>query len=120
MAVMLDDGKPSRRLAAYHGAKAHGGAALTIIEAARVHPTGDSGRPAIRAYDPACVPGYKKLAGECQSHGCLRLRGASQAEAAAGPGQGMRARLAPRARGGDGAVAGHARAGWLPRHFEIR
>ncbi len=49
MAVMLDDGKPSQRLAAYHGAKAHGGAALTIIEAARVHPTGDSGRPAIRA-----------------------------------------------------------------------
>ena len=68
---MLDDGKPSQRLAAYHGAKAHGGAALTIIEAARVHPTGDSGRPAIRAYDPACVPGYKKLAGECQPHGCL-------------------------------------------------
>ena len=31
MAVMLDDGKPSQRLAAYHGAKAHGGAALTII-----------------------------------------------------------------------------------------
>ena len=68
---MLDDGTPSQRLAAYHGAKAHGGAALTIIEAARVHPTGDSGRPAIRAYDPACVPGYKKLAGECQPHGCL-------------------------------------------------
>jgi 2,4-dienoyl-CoA reductase-like NADH-dependent reductase (Old Yellow Enzyme family) len=71
MAVMLDDGKPSRRLAAYHGAKAEGGAALTIIEAARVHPTGNSGRPAIRAYDPACVQGYKKLADACQPHGCL-------------------------------------------------
>ena len=71
MAVMLDDGKPSQRLAAYHGAKAKGGAALTIVEAARVHPTGDSGRPAIRAYDPACVLGYKKLADACQSHGCL-------------------------------------------------
>ena len=71
MAVMLDDGKPSQRLAAYHGAKAKGGAALTIIEAARVHPTGNSGRPAIRAYDPACVEGYKKLADACQPHGCL-------------------------------------------------
>ena len=71
MAVMLDDGKPSQRLAAYHEAKAKGGAALTIIEAARVHPTGDSGRPAIRAYDPACVLGYKKLADACQPHGCL-------------------------------------------------
>ena len=71
MAVMLDDGKPSHRLAAYHGAKAKGGAALTIIEAARVHPTGNSGRPAIRAYDPECVQGYKKLADACQPHGCL-------------------------------------------------
>ena len=71
MAVMLDDGKPSQRLAAYHEAKAKGGAALTIIEAARVHPTGDSGRPAIRAYDPACVLGYKKLADACQPHRCL-------------------------------------------------
>jgi 2,4-dienoyl-CoA reductase-like NADH-dependent reductase (Old Yellow Enzyme family) len=71
MAVMLDDGKPSQRLAAYHGAKAKGGAALTIVEAARVHPTGDSGRPAIRAYDPACVLGYKKVADSCQPHGCL-------------------------------------------------
>ena len=71
MAVMLDEGKPTQRLAAYHGAKAAGGAALTIIEAARVHPTGNSGRPAIQAYDPACVPGYKKLADACQPHGCL-------------------------------------------------
>tara|TARA_E500000178_G_scaffold48660_1_gene43909 strand:+ start:115 stop:351 length:237 start_codon:yes stop_codon:yes gene_type:complete len=49
MAVMLDVGKPTQRLAAYHSAKAAGGAALTIIEAARVHPTGNSGRPAIKA-----------------------------------------------------------------------
>ena len=46
---MLDVGKPTQRLAAYHSAKAAGGAALTIIEAARVHPTGNSGRPAIKA-----------------------------------------------------------------------
>ncbi|MGB1360403.1 MAG: oxidoreductase, partial [Paracoccaceae bacterium] len=71
MAVMLDAGKPTQRLAAYHGAKAAGGAALTIIEAARVHPTGNSGRPAIQAYDPACVPGYRKLADACHPHGCL-------------------------------------------------
>ena len=71
MAVMLDDGKPTARMVAYHQAKAQGGAALTIIEAARVHPSGDSGRPAIRAYDPACVPGYARLAKACQPHGCL-------------------------------------------------
>jgi len=60
MAVMLDDGKPTSRMLAYHQAKAQGGTALTIIKAARVHPSGDSGRPALRAYDPACVPGYAR------------------------------------------------------------
>ncbi|MDP6893620.1 MAG: oxidoreductase, partial [Verrucomicrobiota bacterium] len=71
MAVMLVDGKPTEHMVAYHGAKAQGGAALTIIEAARVHPSGDSGRPAIRAYDPSCVPGYASLAEACHSHDCL-------------------------------------------------
>jgi 2,4-dienoyl-CoA reductase-like NADH-dependent reductase (Old Yellow Enzyme family) len=71
MAVMLDDGKATKRLAAYYGAKAQGGAALTIIEAARVHASGDSGRPAIRAYDPACVQGYANLANAYHPYGCL-------------------------------------------------
>ena len=71
MAVMLAAGKPTEHMVAYHGAKAQGGAALTIIEAARVHPSGDSGRPAIRAYDPACVPGYASLAEACHLHDCL-------------------------------------------------
>ena len=71
MAVMLAAGKPTEHMVAYHGAKAQGGAALTIIEAARVHPSGDSGRPAIRAYDPACVPGYASLAEACHPHDCL-------------------------------------------------
>ena len=70
MAVMLQDGKPTDRMVAYHEAKAKGGAALTIIEAARVHPSGDSGRPAIRAYDAGCIPGYANLAKACQAHGC--------------------------------------------------
>ena len=71
MAVMLASGKPTEHMVAYHGAKAQGGAALTIIEAARVHPSGDSGRPAIRAYDPSCVPGYARLAEACHTHDCL-------------------------------------------------
>ena len=70
MAVMLDDGVPSDAMVAYHAAKAKGGAALTIIEAARVHPSGNSGRPAIRAYDPDCITGYAKLAAACQAEGC--------------------------------------------------
>jgi len=70
MAVMLDGHKPSAAMVAYHRAKAKGGAALTIIEAARVHPSGNSGRPAIRAYDPSCIDGYAALAKACQPYGC--------------------------------------------------
>lgn len=70
MAVMLDNNMPSAAMVAYHAAKAKGGAALTIIEAARVHPSGNSGRPAIRAYDPACINGYAALAQACQPYGC--------------------------------------------------
>ena len=44
MAVMLKEGCPTDDMVAYHEAKAKGGAALTIIEAARVHPSGNSRR----------------------------------------------------------------------------
>ena len=71
MAVMLKEGCPTDSMIAYHEAKAKGGAALTIIEAARVHPSGDSGRPAIRAYDPSCISGYKKLTAACHRYDCL-------------------------------------------------
>ena len=71
MAVMLNNGCPTDSMVAYHKAKAKGGAALTIIEAARVHPSGDSGRPAIRAYDPSCIAGYKKLTTACHVYDCL-------------------------------------------------
>ena len=71
MAVMLNNGCPTDTMVAYHEAKAKGGAALTIIEAARVHPSGDSGRPAIRAYDPSCIAGYKKLTTACHGYDCL-------------------------------------------------
>ncbi len=70
MAVMLENGKPTDAMIAYHEAKAAGGAALTILEAARAHPTADSGRPAIRAYDPDCIEGYAKLAKACHAYEC--------------------------------------------------
>jgi len=70
MTVMLSDGVPTERMVAYHAARAAGGAGLIILEAARAHPSGDSGRPAIRAYDDACIPGYARLAKAVQEHGC--------------------------------------------------
>src|SRR6056297_2606810 len=70
MTVMLHDGLPTDRMVAYHAARARGGAGLIIIEAARAHASGDSGRPAIRAYDEACIPGYRRIAEACRPHGC--------------------------------------------------
>lgn len=70
MTVMLKDGTPSDAMIAYHETRAKGGAGLIIVEAARAHLSGDSGRPAIRAYEDACIPGYRRLAQACQPHGC--------------------------------------------------
>ncbi len=67
---MLEDGKPGDRLVAYHEARAAGGAALIVIEAARVHPSGVSSRPAIQAYKDDCIDGYRRIADACQAHDC--------------------------------------------------
>lgn len=70
MTVMLKDGAPSDDMVAYHEARAAGGAGLIILEAARAHPSGDSGRPAIRAYEDACIPGYRRIGQACHPYGC--------------------------------------------------
>jgi len=70
MTVFLEDGNPSERLAAYHEARAAGGAALIITEAARAHPSGVSSRPSILAYRDDCIEGYRRIAGACHAHGC--------------------------------------------------
>ena len=70
MTVMLENGTPSDAMVAYHKARAAGGAGLIILEAARAHISGDSGRPAIRAYDDACIPGYQCIAKACHPFGC--------------------------------------------------
>ncbi|QYX56544.1 FAD-dependent oxidoreductase [Roseovarius sp. SCSIO 43702] len=74
MTVMLENGQPTARMAAYHAARAEGGAGLIILEAARAHPSGDSGRAAIGAHDDACIAGYAMLARAVQPHGA-RLYG---------------------------------------------
>ena len=70
MTVMLEDGFPSEGMVAYHAARAAGGAGLIIVEAARAPPSGSSSRPAILAYDDACIPGYRRIAEACHAHGC--------------------------------------------------
>ena len=70
MTVMVKDGVPSDAMVAYHKARAEGGAGLIIIEAARAHVSGDSDRPAIRAYKDACIPGYRRIAEACHPFDC--------------------------------------------------
>ncbi len=70
MTVLLDNGKPNDRMVAYHEARAAGGAALIITEAARVHPSGASSRPAILAYKDDCIDGYTRIANACHQYGC--------------------------------------------------
>ncbi|MGI9482578.1 MAG: FAD-dependent oxidoreductase [Hyphomicrobiales bacterium] len=70
MTVLLENGNPGKRMIAYHEARAAGGAALIITEAARAHPSGVSSRPAILAYRDDCISGYSDIAKACHKHGC--------------------------------------------------
>ncbi len=70
MTVMLENGVPSDAMVAYHKARAKGGAGLIILEAARAHASGVSGRPAIRAFEDACIPGYRRIAEACHPFEC--------------------------------------------------
>lgn len=70
MTVMLKNGNPSDRMVAYHEARAAGGAGLIIIEAARAHPSGNSSRPSILAYQDDCIPGYRRISDACHKYDC--------------------------------------------------
>ena len=70
MTVMLENGFPSDQMVAYHQARAAGGAGLIIVEAARTHRSGISSRPAILAFDDACIPGYRRIAQACHEQDC--------------------------------------------------
>ena len=59
---------PGARFAAYHEARARGGAGLVITESARVHATG--GWRNLDATTDACIPAYRQAAEAVQKHGC--------------------------------------------------
>ena len=61
---------PTERLAAYHEARARGGAGLIVIEAAGVHDTAAFTSHVIMAHRAACVPGYRAIARAGHAHGC--------------------------------------------------
>lgn len=55
---LADNNLPGEALAAYHGARARGGAGLIVTEAAVVHETGRH----LSAAADACIPGYRRIA----------------------------------------------------------
>ena len=70
MTMMATDGVPSEAQAAYYAARAKGGVAMIVTEAAAVHWTGLRGGKVISAADDACIPGYARIVEACAQYGC--------------------------------------------------
>ncbi|MHA1528766.1 MAG: oxidoreductase [Alphaproteobacteria bacterium] len=66
---MVEDGAPSARMAAYHEARAAGGAALIIIESARMHDTALSDGPVLDISRDDAMAGYARVAEAVKRHG---------------------------------------------------
>jgi 2,4-dienoyl-CoA reductase-like NADH-dependent reductase (Old Yellow Enzyme family) len=61
---------PGEALAAYHRARAEGGAGLIVIEVAGVHETSRYTADMILATSDDCIPGYRQIADACHDSGC--------------------------------------------------
>ena len=60
---------PTGPMAAYHEARARGGAGLIVLEASSVHETGWFAGHLIETYREASIAGYRSIAEACHRHG---------------------------------------------------
>ncbi|TDQ80455.1 2,4-dienoyl-CoA reductase-like NADH-dependent reductase (Old Yellow Enzyme family) [Dongia mobilis] len=67
--TMPTDGTPNKRLAAYHEARAAGGAGLIIMQVAGVHETARYTSHLIMATTDDCIPGYRDVVAACKPYG---------------------------------------------------
>ncbi|MFZ9414547.1 MAG: FAD-dependent oxidoreductase [Alphaproteobacteria bacterium] len=67
--LYAEDGLLGDRHVAYFAERARGGAALVVIEQQAAHPAGRNYLAGCRAYDPAVVPRYARLADAIHAHG---------------------------------------------------
>jgi 2,4-dienoyl-CoA reductase-like NADH-dependent reductase (Old Yellow Enzyme family) len=67
--ILAKDGSPSDEMAAYHEARARGGAGLIIMESSRPHADDVSSGYFIDSSTDACIPGYKKTADAAHKYG---------------------------------------------------
>jgi 2,4-dienoyl-CoA reductase (NADPH2) len=63
------DGLPTDQHVAYYAARAAGGVGLVITEEHSVHPHDQPYEKLIRGWDPAVVPGYRRLTDAVHAHG---------------------------------------------------
>ena len=68
--ILARDGSPSEDMAAYHEARARGGAGLIIMESARPYSDDVSASYYIDASTDKCIPGYRRAAEAIHKHGC--------------------------------------------------
>lgn len=64
-----EDGLPSAQHAAYYAARAGGGAGMIITEEHSTHPTDWPYEKLIHGFDPAVVPGYRRITDAVHAHG---------------------------------------------------
>ena len=68
--IMAENGVPGERMAAYHEARARGGAGLIIMESSRPCRDDVSAGYYIDSSTDACIPGYKMVADAVHRHDC--------------------------------------------------
>ncbi len=68
--ILARGGSPGEDMAAYHEARARGGAGLIIIESSRPYTDDVSASYYIDSSTDACIPGYRMLANAVHKHGC--------------------------------------------------
>ena len=68
--MMVDQGKVTDRLLAYHEARAAGGAGLVIVQVAGVDESARYTSHALMAHTDDCIEGYERLASMLHRYGC--------------------------------------------------
>jgi 2,4-dienoyl-CoA reductase-like NADH-dependent reductase (Old Yellow Enzyme family)/pyruvate/2-oxoglutarate dehydrogenase complex dihydrolipoamide dehydrogenase (E3) component len=63
------EGMPSDDHVAYHEERARGGVGLIVLESLAIHPTGKMSRRFVNAWDPAVIPGLRKIGEAAHTHG---------------------------------------------------
>jgi 2,4-dienoyl-CoA reductase-like NADH-dependent reductase (Old Yellow Enzyme family)/thioredoxin reductase len=69
--VMVDDGRITDQLIAYHAARAQGGVGLIVAQVAGVHESAHYTAHVLMAVDDSCIDGYKRLAAAVHANGTM-------------------------------------------------